>query len=379
MAPNIFVLQICQRGGRFEASNKTLAAMSLPLPLTLTAKPSHPTRWPGVALCAALAAVSLWAAGLSWPRAHGLGALTLAIGLGLLLGNLLRERHGAPMAAGIAVCKQQVLRLGIVLYGLRLTFQQVAEVGAGGVLIDALVLSSTFALAGWAGPRWFGLEREAAMLVGAGSAICGAAAVMAAGPVLRARAEQGAFAVATVVLFGTLAMFGYPLLYRLGLQLGLGWDPVHFGVFTGSTVHEVAQVVVAGQAIDEPAAAAAVITKMVRVMMLAPFLLALSAWRSSARTVGEGAPGIVVPWFAFGFLLLTALNSLHPWPASWRAEALRLDDALLAMAMAGLGLTTRLGLLREAGARPLLLAALLMAWLLLGGGAINAGVNVLLG
>lgn len=352
-----------------------LSSLSLPAP----APAPQARRWPGLALCAALAALSLWLSGRPWPQAHGLGALTLAIVLGLVVGNAMGARWSAPAAPGITLCKQQLLRLGVVLYGLRLTFQDVGQVGVAGVLIDALVLSSTFALAAWAGPRWFGMERDAAMLVGAGSAICGAAAVMATAPVLRVRAEQVSVAVATVVMFGTVAMFGYPLLYRLGLQAGLGVDALHFGVFTGSTVHEVAQVVVAGQAIGEPAAAAAVITKMVRVMMLAPFLLLLSAWRTHQATGTARPRRIAVPWFAFGFLLLTTLNSLVSWPSAWHAIALRLDDVLLAMAMVALGLTTRFGMLRRAGAAPLLLAALLMAWLVLAGGAINLGVQALSG
>ena len=351
--------------------------MSLASSLSLPDPAPRPSRWPGLTLCAALAALALWLAGQPWLRAHGLGALTLAIVLGLLAGNAMGAHWTALAAPGVTFCKQPLLRLGVVLYGLRLTFQDVGQVGLAGVLIDALVLSSTFALASWAGPRWFGMDRDAAMLVGAGSAICGAAAVMATGPVLRARAEQVSVAVATVVMFGTVAMFGYPLLHRLGLHAGLALDPLHFGVFTGSTVHEVAQVVVAGQAIGEPAAAAAVITKMVRVMMLAPFLLGLSAWRAGRGTSIPGPRRIAVPWFALGFLLLTAFNSVIAWPPAWHAAALKLDDALLAMAMAALGLTTRFGMLRRAGPRPLLLAALLLAWLVLGGAAINLGVQAL--
>jgi len=325
-----------------------------------------------------LAAASLGLAQAPWLRAHGLGPLTLAIALGMLLGNTVYPRVATPFAPGVALSRQRLLRLGVVLYGLRLTFQDVGHVGLAGVVIDALVLASTLGLAAWWGPRAFGLPREAALLIGAGSAICGAAAVMAAGPVLRARAEQVAVAVATVVVFGTLAMFAYPLLYRLGApHLPALASPLHFGIFTGSTVHEVAQVVVAGRAIGGEAESAAVITKMVRVMMLAPVLLGLSLWR--ARGSGEGLRGVTVPWFAFAFLALTALHSLWPLSAAWQAAAVWLDDALLAMAMAALGLGTHAGELRRAGLRPLLLGALLFAWLLVGGAAINLGIRALLG
>src|SRR5690606_39395911 len=124
--------------------------------------------------------------------------------------------------------------------------------------------------------------RETAMLIGAGSAICGAAAVMATEPVVRAQAHKVSVAVATVVVFGTAGMFLYPWLYP---HLGLGEHA--FGVYAGSTIHEVAQVVVAGRAVGDAAGAAAVIVKMLRVMLLAQFLLVLSSLLS--REAGDGA------------------------------------------------------------------------------------------
>ncbi len=343
----------------------------------VVAPPRFPL-FPGLLLCATLAALSLVMARHPWLRSHGLGALTLSIALGMLAGNTVYPRFVPRLAPGVAFSRQRLLRLGVVLYGLRLTFQDVAQVGITGVVIDALVLASTLGIAAWWGPRRLGLPREAALLIGAGSAICGAAAVMAAAPVLRARSEQVAVAVATVVVFGTLSMVGYPLLYPLvAAHLPALASPLHFGVFTGSTVHEVAQVVVAGRAIDGQAESAAVIAKMVRVMMLAPVLLGLSLWR--ARGTGQGMRGLQVPWFAFAFLALTAAHSLWPLPAAWHAPATWLDDSLLAMAMAALGLSTHAGELRRAGLRPVLLGAALLGWLVLGGAAINLGVRALSG
>ena len=151
--------------------------------------------------------------------------------------------------------------------------------GVAGVIIDALVLSSTFALAWWAGTRIFGLDRKTAMLIGAGSSICGAAAVMAAEPVVRGRAEQVTVAVSTVVVFGTLAIFLYPALYHLNARYQLlPMSPARYGILQDRPFHEVAQVMAAGRAVTDAAAKTAVITKMVRVMMLAPFLIILSAY-----------------------------------------------------------------------------------------------------
>ena len=165
---------------------------------------------PGLCLSAALAAAAMALGRFDWLAAHGLSALTLAIVLGMLVGNTVYPRFAAASGPGVRVSKQQLLRVGIVLYGLRLTTQDMGQMGWTGVVVDALVLCSTFGLACWIGMRWLGLERETAMLIGAGSSICGAAAVLATEPVVKARAEQVTVAVATVVVFGTLSIFLYP-------------------------------------------------------------------------------------------------------------------------------------------------------------------------
>jgi uncharacterized integral membrane protein (TIGR00698 family) len=337
----------------------------------------------GLLLTGALAWAALRLGDNAWLQGKGIGALTLAIVLGMLTGNTFYPAVAGRAGPGVAFAKSRLLRAGIVLYGLRLTFQDIAQVGAVGLVIDMLTLGSTFALAWLLGTRLLGLDRHTALLIGAGSSICGAAAVMAAEPVVRGRTEQATVAVATVVVFGTLAMFAWPALYHLALAHGwLAMTPREYGLFAGSTVHEVAQAVAAGRAVDEQAADTAVIAKMVRVMMLAPFLVLLSALlaRLECRASGSPARGrIAVPWFAFGFVAVAALHSLAPLPAAAVHAATALDTLLLAMAMAALGLTTHASALRQAGTRPLLLAALLFAWLLAGGLAINLAVPRLLG
>jgi uncharacterized integral membrane protein (TIGR00698 family) len=339
---------------------------------------------PGLALSGAIAAAGILLGGIPWLQEHGFSALTLAIVLGMIVGNTIYPRFAVVSESGVGLAKQRLLRLGVVLYGLRLTVQDVGHVGFTGVAIDALVLGSTFLLAWWIGTRWLGLDRTTAMLIGAGGSICGAAAVMATGPVVKARAEQVTVAVATVVVFGTLAIFLYPVLF----QLNQGWALIpggasSFGVYAGSTIHEVAQVVAAGRSIGPDAADTAVIAKMVRVMMLAPFLVMLSAWlaRDGARSgAGPAAPKgkLTVPWFAFGFIGVVLFNSLHWLPKPLVAALTELDTALLAMAMAALGLTTQVGAIRRAGAKPLLLALLLFTWLVIGGAMINRWVPALL-
>lgn len=322
----------------------------------------------GLLLALALALASLWLATLPWLAAHGVSALTLAMLLGMLTANL-GPRHTRPAPATLAFCKTTLLRTGIVLFGLRLTLGELGQLGPTVWLIDAAVLGSTFALALWAGPR-LGLDRESSVLIGAGSAICGAAAVMAAQPVIRASGERASLAVAGVVLFGSLAMLLYPAAYPLLASLGV--SDTAYGVMTGSTLHEVAQVVAAGKAVSDQAANAAVLTKMLRVMMLAPFLLLLAAWWQRRQPQADGQRGrITIPWFAFGFVAMVALNSSGWLPAAVVAPLQQLTTLLLATAMAALGLDTRASAIRAAGWQPLLLAGLLFGWLMLGGGLFN--------
>jgi uncharacterized integral membrane protein (TIGR00698 family) len=338
---------------------------------------ARPGLAPGLILAAAVAATAAGAARIGWLQANGISTLTLAIVIGLLVGNLLPAATLAASAEGLDVAKRRLLRAGIVLYGLRLTFQDIGQVGLAGVAIDATVLCSTFGLAWVLGTRVFGLDRETAILVGAGSAICGAAAVMATAPVVRGRPEQVAVAVATVVGFGSVAIFLYPMLYH-AFAASRPLSATAYGLWAGSTIHEVAQVVAAGHAVGGSAADTAVIAKMVRVMMLAPFLMALSAWFGRAGASSGARPPIAIPWFALGFVAAAGVRSLHVLPAATIALADGVDTAVLAVSMAALGLTTRVSAMKAAGLAPVGLGATLFAWLVIGGGAINAAMGALL-
>jgi uncharacterized integral membrane protein (TIGR00698 family) len=330
---------------------------------------------PGIALSAALAALGMGLGGIGWLQAHGMSALTVAILLGIVIANTIYSRLTPTCGAGVDFSKQTLLRAGVILYGLRLTLQDIGHVGIAGVFIDAVVLTSTFGLAYVLGTRLFGLDRTTAILIGAGSAVCGAAAVMATEPIVRARAEQVTVAVSCVVVFGTLAIFLYPMLYSLNTHWHLiPAGPRAFGIYAGSTIHEVAQVFAAGRSVSDATADTAVVTKLVRVMMLAPLLIALSAWltRGTGHMRTGINPRLRIPWFAFGFIGMVLFNSLALLPQSARIALVDVDTFILAMAMAALGLTTHISAIRTAGIKPLLLGGVLFVWLILGGGLINA-------
>jgi uncharacterized integral membrane protein (TIGR00698 family) len=338
---------------------------------------------PGIALSTALAALAMGLGGVGWLQSRGMSALTVAILLGIVVANTVYTRLAGTCGPGVDFSKQTLLRAGVILYGLRLTLQDIGHVGIAGVLIDAVVLTSTFALAYALGTRLFGLDRTTSILIGAGSAICGAAAVMATEPIVRAKADQVTVAVSCVVVFGTLAIFLYPMLYSLNTHWQLiPAGPRAFGIYAGSTIHEVAQVFAAGRSVSVATADTAVVTKMVRVMMLAPLLIALSAW--STRGADHPQTGmnpsaaavstkhrLRVPWFAFGFIGMVLFNSLALLPQSTRIALVDVDTFILAMAMAALGLTTHVSAIRNAGIKPLLLGGVLFVWLILGGALIN--------
>lgn len=331
---------------------------------------------PGLALTAVIAFATAWIGTIPAVSALGLGALTLAIIVGIVLGNTLYPAAHPLCDAGVQFAKQKLLRLGIILYGFRLTFQQVMDVGLSGVVIDILMLSSTFLLATFIGARLMNLDLKTAWLIGAGSSICGAAAVLATAPVVKAESSKVAVAVATVVIFGTIGIFLYPVIWHEVASHYPAISATQFGVYTGSTMHEVAQVVAAGHAVSPETESAAVIAKMLRVMMLAPFLLLLSI-AASRHVEHDGTPKqpIVFPWFALMFILVALFNSFHLLPAQWVATINVLDNVLLAMAMAALGLTTRISQLMKAGLQPFLLGLILFGWLILGGGAINLAIH----
>ena len=356
-------------------------------PITLAKKCFTPVyRWlPGLLLTGVLTALAIYVGDIPWFSSMGLGALTLAILFGIIIGNTLYPVAKPYSDEGVKFAKHYLLRTGIILYGFRLTFQQIADVGATGLIIDAIMLTSTFLIAMWIGRKYFGLDEQTVILIGAGSSICGAAAVMATEPVVKAQASQVAVAVSTVVIFGTIGIFLYPWFYHLNAFAGwLPFTEETFGIFSGSTIHEVAQVVAVGHSISPDAENAAVISKMIRVMMLAPFLIILSTYLSKKKSkanngaqAAEKSP-ITIPWFAVFFILMAGFNSLNLIPASIVSYIVTIDTILLAMAMVALGLTTHISAIRQAGVKPLLLALFLFFWLTLGGVIINIFIETVL-
>lgn len=304
--------------------------------------------------------------------------MIIGIILGMLYANSLRNHLPETWVPGIQFCSKKLLRLGIILYGFRLTFQDVVNVGSAGIVIDAIVVVVTILGGVWLG-RLLKMDRDIALLTSIGSGICGAAAVLGAESTIQTKPYKTAVAVATVVIFGTISMFIYPIAYRAGI---LDLSPEQMGIFAGSTLHEVAHAVGAGNAMGDEIANVTVIVKMIRVMLLVPVLLVLGYWVAMSirrkpclevdKEVDDNnavpAKGkVTIPWFALGFLVVIGFNSLNLLPAALVEVINYVDTFLLTMAMVALGAETSLDKFKKAGVKPFVLAFLLYIWLLAGG------------
>jgi Predicted membrane protein len=311
---------------------------------------SLPPVLPGILLTAAIALAALTIRSLT-----GLAALSPLI-VSIILGMAVRNLVSLPTAvdAGITFSLKRILRVGIVLLGLQVTAMQILSLGGAGLVMVALTLVSTFVAIRIVG-RLMGVDRSLTDLIAAGTSVCGASAIIAANTVVRGREEHVAYAVACVTLFGSLAMLTYPL-----LAAPLGLDARGYGLWSGVTIHEVAQVVAASFQGGEVSGQFGTISKLARVVMLAPLIMTLAlAMRSGS---GEGARASApMPWFVFGFIGMMLLNSAIIIPADVTAKIVVLTNFLLAMALAAMGLQANIGKLRAEGWRPLALGA--FGWL----------------
>jgi uncharacterized integral membrane protein (TIGR00698 family) len=328
----------------------------------------------GILITFLMALVSFQLSSLSFFKTYQLSPLVICIVLGMLIGNLFHRHIPTGCQPGIKFSQQKLLRLGVILYGFFITFQQIVAVGLEGLVTDTLIIATTFIGGTWIGMKLFGMERETAMLTAVGSSICGAAAILGAEPVVKSKSHQTAVAIATVVIFGTLGMFVYPIIFRV-----FHITAETMGIYTGATIHEVAQVVAAGNAMGQDIGATSVIVKLTRVMMLAPFLIILSFYLSKSDQQSEHDKArIVIPWFAIFFVIAAGINSTHLLTAeivSWLTKA---SVFFLSMAMGALGIDTNVNKIRGVGFKPVLLAGVLWIWLIIGGYGMTTGVQMLM-
>lgn len=336
----------------------------------------------GILFVAFIAAVATAISLLAPIQKLGLSGLVIGIVLGMVYANINFLKTPTSWQEGITFSAKKILRFAIVLYGFRITFQEIASVGMDGFLVSIIMLGSTFLIGSFVGIKLFRMDKDTSFLNASGASVCGAAAVLATEPVLKSEEYKAAIAVSMVVLFGTLAMFLYPLLYTTLFQDATGYlhmTPQEFGIYVGGTIHEVAQVIAVPFAIPnhpEDMANSAVIVKMTRVMMIAPLLILLGIYLSLTRTKKESTEKIklIIPWFAVYFIGVAGFNSLQLVPKSIVENINMLDTFLLTMAMVALGMGTKFANFKTAGAAPFYTALMMFLWLVVGGFVVTKAV-----
>jgi uncharacterized integral membrane protein (TIGR00698 family) len=291
------------------------------------------------------------------------------LGLALLLAAATRAAIGMPQGAeaGIRFFARPLLRAAIVIMGVRLDFTRLAVAGPRVLAVDVVVVfAGAFAIA-WLGRR-LGVRRPLAVLLGVGTAVCGASAIAAVGPLVRAEEDDILIAIALVSVLGTVGVVTYP-----SLAAAFHLATPAYALVCGSTLQEVPQVLAAAFARGQEAGDFGTLVKLTRVALLAPLALALSALETAhggARITWKNLP---VPWFVVGFVAVGALRSLGVIPAALVPVLDQVSRVLLVAAMAAVGFGVNLRSIKALGAAPVALAVL--GWLVviaLGAGTAGA-------
>lgn len=268
---------------------------------------------------------------------YGAPSMLLALLFGISLNFLADDTR---CGAGIALSARTLLRLGVALLGLRISFEMVGLLGFPIVALVVLMVPATIAF-GFVISHFFGFRARFAFLSAGAVAICGASAALAIAAILPRDEDSDdrlVFTVVGVTILSTIAMIVYPIISQ-----ALGFNDVTAGIYLGATIHDVAQVVGAGFSISEEAGETATLVKLLRVAMLAPVVIIASivVRRTSAKDETTGPRPPLIPGFVLAFILLATLNSMVTLPPAALAVAVEASGWLLLTAIAAVGLKTR--------------------------------------
>ncbi len=327
--------------------------------------------WQGLVLAAMIALLSILAADWFGEFVFGLAKspispIMLAIVIGMALANSVRLPTG--VRPGLQICSTTILRIGIMLLGIRLSLLSAGKFTLIALPFVVLVITLALLLVG-ALSRRLGLSRQLGGLIAIGTSICGATAIVATAPLIRAKETEVSYAIGCITLFGVVAMLLYPLL----AQAAFHDDPALAGLFLGTSIHETAQVAGAGlmyqTQFDAPLALdSATVTKLVRNLCMIALIPLVGFLYGSERRIG-GSFNVseylaMIPWFVVGFALFSALRTLgdqgesafgfmsrETWTQIVHFTRTGAETFLL-LAMAAVGLNTRFADMREIGLRP---------------------------
>ena len=287
---------------------------------------------PGLLVALVLGLVAGWVAGgLGDPLARN--PVLVAMLLGLLMGNTL----GCPesLKPGLVFVRRYLLRFAIVLVGFRVTATLMVDLGWAPILIATSELVLVLVVLYWAAVRLLRMDRDLALLVAIGSAVCGAAAILAAASTARLRADKAALAVTMITLAGTVALLTYPVAFLGGMLPGLDDDA--YGIFVGASIYELAQVYGASYAVSELALNTATLVKLVKVLLLFPLLFLLAWWWRRRGHAETDTSKVAFPWFVLGFVAVMLFNTVVTLPPQrgYRACERRPGDVLIHRPRAG--------------------------------------------
>lgn len=298
---------------------------------------------PGLVIAGVVALAASWLA-----EHYGAPVMLFALLLGIAVNFLSQDPRCQP---GIEFASRTILRLGVALLGMRITFDQIQSLGAGVLALTAAAVVLTIA-SGWLLARSARLEASFGVLTGGAVAICGASAALAIAAVLPRgpmHERDTVMTVVSVTALSTIAMIVYPL-----VTAAFGLDPSNAGVFLGATIHDVAQVVGAGYSISEDAGDTATIVKLFRVALLLPAVLAISfLFRARHGAGASTSRPPLLPMFLVAFAALVVVNSTGWVPHSINAGLQEASRWCLVTAIAALGTKTSLGDLARVGWRPI--------------------------
>lgn len=317
---------------------------------------------PGLGIAAAITVVAYLLA-----EVPGLGVIG-ALGIALFIGIAVRAVVGLPDSAhaGTNFAAKVLLRVGVVLLGVRLNFALIGEAGVAVLLLDALVIVSGVIFIERVG-KWLGMGLSLRLAVAIGSSICGASAIAASSQVVKASDDEVSVSVGVVSILGTFGVLAYAV---LGGALGLG--ETVYGLLAGSTLQEVGQALAAGFAHSPGAGDLATVTKLARVAMLAPVLIIVGAVLARKARDEDGGGGdhrgiggitTLIPPFLVGFLVVGVANTIGFIPTGIAGSMQTASIMLTAAAMAGIGLGVHLGVLRDIGGKAVLLGVIGFAFI----------------
>ncbi|MCO1601702.1 YeiH family protein [Desulfosporosinus nitroreducens] len=297
----------------------------------------------GILFTMVVAGSGTWLAAL--PGINRIGAMLSAILIAVIYRNVIG--YPESIREGIQFSARYLMRFAIILYGFKLNIDMVINKGGMLLVYDAMTIviaiTTTMLLA-----KLFKADLNLSLLLGIGTGVCGAAAIAAVSPILKANDEDTAISAGIIALIGTVFALTYTFLMPF-----LPMSAVQYGIWSGVSLHEIAHVAAAAMPAGQDVLAMGLLAKLGRVFLLIPLSLILSFWMKR-KGEGEGNQSAPFPWFLAGFIMTSLMGTYLPIPDYVLNDISKASTFLLAAAMVGLGLNVHLSSLRTRAMRPLL-------------------------